>query len=97
MDPSIKTNMVEMIYSGDPAAKPFLDAEAPEKIPTNTKFQAADGTLRLGQKDLGTIVHALTTGLGDLVGVSNHLLSAVNDSEKGPVKERIMETHREVT
>ena len=55
MDPSIKTDMVERIYSGDPAAKPFLDAEAPMKIPTNTRFQAADATLRRRQKDLGII------------------------------------------
>ena len=47
------TDMVERIYSGDPAAKPFLDAEAPMEIPTNTKFQAADATLRRRQKDLG--------------------------------------------
>ena len=79
MDPSIKTDMVERIYSWDPAAKPFLDAEAPMEIPTNTKFQAADATLRQRQKDLGIIAHSLTTGLDDLEDASKHLLSAMND------------------
>ena len=97
MDPSIKTDMVERIYSGDPAAKPFLDAEAPMEIPTNTRFQAADATLRRRQKDLGIIAHALTTGLDDLEGASKHLLSAVDDLEEGPIKDRILEAHREVT
>ena len=88
--------MVERIYSGDLAAKSFLDGEAME-IPMNTKFEAADATLRRGQKDLGIITHDLTTGLDDLEGASNHLLSAVNDLEEGPVKERIMAAHSEVT
>ena len=97
MDPSIKTDMVERIYSGEPAAKPFLDAEAPMEIPTNTRFQAADATLRQRQKDLGIIAHALTTGLDDLEGASKHLLLAVDDLEEGPIKDRILEAHREVT
>ena len=91
------TDMVERIYSGDPAAKPFPDAEAPMEIPTNTKFQVADATLRRRQKDLGIIAHAHTTRLDDLEGASKYLLSAVNDLEEGPVKDRIMEAHREVT
>ena len=63
----------------------------------NTKFQAADATLRMRQKDLGIIPHSLSTSLDDLERASNHLLSAVNDLEEGPVKERIVAAHREVT
>ena len=53
--------------------------------------------LRRRQKDLGIIAHALTTGLDDLEGASKHLLSAVDDLEEGPIKDRILEAHREVT
>ena len=74
-----------------------MGAEAPMEIPTNTRFQAADATLRRRQKDLGIIAHALTTGLDDLEGASKHLLSAVDDLEEGPIKDRILEAHREVT
>ena len=62
-----------------------------------TRFQAADATLRQRQKDFGIIAHALTTGLDDLEGASKHLLSAVDDLEEGPIKDRILEAHREVT
>ena len=97
MDAQIKSDIVEKIYASDPAAKPFIDSEAPMEIPTSSRFQAADGLLRRTQRDMGVIAHALTTGLDDLEGAANHLISATNELEEGPVKDRLLQAHREVT
>ena len=37
MDAQIKSDIVEKIYASDPAAKPFIDSEAPMEIPTSSK------------------------------------------------------------
>ena len=96
MDAQINSDIAEKIYASDPAAKPFIDSEAPMEISTS-RFQAADGLLRRRQRDMGVIVHALTTGLDDLEGAANHLISATNELEEGPVKDRLLQAHREVT
>ena len=94
MDTQIKSDIVEKIYASDPAAKPFIDSEAPMEIPTSSRFQAADGLFRRRQRDIGVIAHALTTGLYDLEGAANHLISATNELGEGPVKDRLLQAHR---
>ena len=53
--------------------------------------------LRRQQRELGLIAHALTTGLNDLEGASTHFLSAVEEIGEGPVRERLLQAHREMT
>ena len=97
MDPRYKIDILEKIYSGDPAAKPFLDQEIPVEVPTTLRCQTADMVLRRQQRELGLIAHALTTGLNDLEGASTHFLSAVEEIGEGPVRERLLQAHREMT
>ena len=97
MDPHPRVDILDKIYSGDPAAKPFLDQEVPLEIPTSTKFQVTDLAMRKQQRDMGLVAHAITTGLEDLEGASAHLLSTVEEMTDGPVKDRLMQAHREVT
>ena len=97
MDPRYKIDILEKIYSGDPAAKPFLDQEIPVEVPTTLRCQTADMVLRRQQRELGLIGHALTTGLNDLEGASTHFLSAVEEIGEGPVRERLLQAHREMT
>ena len=97
MEAQIKSDIVEEIYAGDPAAKPFIDSEALMEIPTSSRFQATDGLLRRRQRDMGVIAHALTTSLDDLEGAANQLISANNELEEGPVKDRLLQAHKELT
>ena len=60
MDDHIKLDIVQKIYASDPAAKPFIDSDAPMGIPTSLRFQVAGGLLKRGQRDMGGIAHALT-------------------------------------
>ena len=97
MDTQIKSDILEKISASDPAAKPIIDSEAPMEIPKSSRFQATDSLLRRGQRDMGVIVHALTTGLDDLEGAANDLISETDKLEEGPVKDRLLQAHKEVT
>ena len=67
------------------------------EVPTTLRCQTADMVLRRQQRELGLIPHALTTGLNDLEGASTHFLSAVEEIGEGPVRERLLQAHREMT
>ena len=60
---SVKVDVVERLYSGDPLAKSFLDPEPPLEVQMSTKQQLADSAIRKHQRDMGLVAHALTTGL----------------------------------
>ena len=53
MDPRYKIDILEKIYSGDPAAKPFLDQEIPVEVPTTLRCQTADMVLRGNRENWG--------------------------------------------
>ena len=46
---------------------------------------------------MSLVAHAITTGLEDLEGASAHPLSTDEEMTDGPVKDRLMQAHREVT
>ena len=59
---SVKVDVSDKLYSGDPLAKSFLDPAPPLEVQMSTKQQLADDTLRKHQRDMGLVAHALTTG-----------------------------------
>ena len=60
MNPHPRVDILDKIYSGDPAAEPVLDQEVPLEIPT--QFQSADLAMRKQQRDMGYQSHNYRAG-----------------------------------
>ena len=72
--------------------------------PTSTRLELwhqvrGDRTLEFVKVDVveRLVAHALTNALEDLECASNHLMGAFYKMEDGPTKDRVRETHREMT
>ena len=91
---SMKVDVVEGLYPLDLLAKSFLDPEPPLDVPVSAKQQLADGALRKHQRDMGLVVHALTTGLKDLDRASNLLMGVFEEIRNGHTKDRVREAQR---
>ena len=73
---TIRTDIVELLYSGHPDAKPFPDPEPPVEVQLSLRQSQAGGVFRRQQRDKALVAHALSTGLKDLERALVHIQRA---------------------